>query len=253
MEKNPESWAAHNNLGHDLYAAGRPEEALVHFQEATRLRPNHAEVFNNMGALHASAGRLTEAEECYRKAVQLRPKYGKAHHGLAKTLARLKRFDDAAEHFRTAMQLRPFDRAVVADAHFGLGVHAARHGEFRDAVEHYRLAIQANLGKTEAMNNMAWILATSPDEGLRNGPEAVRLAKQCCDETAYGRMQYVLTLATAYAEAGEFPAAVATVERAAALVRDDERTTNMLLRLADDFRQGKPYRTSVAASADEEQ
>ena len=253
VEKNPESWAAHNNLGRDLYAAGWPEEALVHFQEATRLRPTHAEVFNNMGVVHASAGRLTEAEECYRKAVQLRPNYGKAHQGLAKTLARLKQFDEAAEHFRTAMQLRPFDRAVVADAHFGLGVYAARYGEFRDAVEHYRLAIQANPGKTEAMNNMAWILATSPDEGLRNGPEAVRLAEQCCEETAYGRMQYVLTLATAYAEAGEFPAGVATVERAVALVRDDERTTKMLLRLADDFRRGEPYRTSVAASADEEQ
>jgi len=65
-----------------------------------------------------------------------------------------------------------------------------------------------------ALNNLAWVLATCPDAGLRNGPEAVRLAGHACELTHYGRPLFIGTLAAAYAEAGRFPEAVTTAEKA---------------------------------------
>ena len=58
------------------------------------------------------------------------------------------------------------------------------------------------------------MLATSPDDGLRNGAEAVRLAERACELTHYGQPLFMGTLATAYAEAGRFPEAVTTAEKA---------------------------------------
>ena len=66
----------------------------------------------------------------------------------------------------------------------------------------------------EALNNLAWVLATSPKAELRNGAEAVRLAERACELTHYGEPLFIGTLAAAYAEAGRFPEAVTTAEKA---------------------------------------
>jgi spermidine synthase/tetratricopeptide (TPR) repeat protein len=60
-------------------------------------------------------------------------------------------------------------------------------------------------------NNLAWIYATNTDQALRNGVEAVRLAKQACDAVDLSQPQKIFlidTLACAYAENGQFSEAV---------------------------------------------
>ena len=64
------------------------------------------------------------------------------------------------------------------------------------------------------LNNLAWALAASSDDELRNGAEAVRLAEQACELTHYGDPLFIGTLAAAYAEAGRFPEAVTAAEKA---------------------------------------
>ena len=71
----------------------------------------------------------------------------------------------------------------------------------------------------------AWMLATNPNASVRNGAEAVELAQRAV-ELSGGREPAILdTLAAAYAEAGRFPEAVKTAQRAAALAsaRGDTR------------------------------
>jgi Flp pilus assembly protein TadD len=91
------------------------------------------------------------------------------------------------------------------------------------------------------------VLAASPDDGLRNGAEAVRLAERACELTQDGEASFLGTLAAAYAEAGRFPEAVTTAEKAERLATDagskilaGENRQRLEL-----YRTGKPYHEPV--------
>ena len=63
-----------------------------------------------------------------------------------------------------------------------------------------------------ALNDLAWIRATSARAELRDGPEAVRLAQRACELSRYKVALFVGTLGAAYAEAGRFDEAVTAAE-----------------------------------------
>jgi hypothetical protein len=69
----------------------------------------------------------------------------------------------------------------------------------------------------ENLNNLALMLATSPDAKERNGALAVELAERACERTQYRHPIVLSTLATAYAEAGRFDDAIAAAQKACAL------------------------------------
>ena len=103
-----------------------------------------------------------------------------------------------------------------------------------------------------ALNDLAWLRATAPDPGLRNGPEAVRLAERACQQTQYKEIVPIRTLAAAYAEAGRFGDAVATARKALAMVlaqgpKELAARDEQLLEL---YKSGRPYHqeTKVAPS-----
>ncbi len=96
------------------------------------------------------------------------------------------------------------------------------------------------------MNLLAWLLATSPDDALRDGPEAVRLAERACAAAGGQDPTFLRTLAVAYAEVGRFEPALATIERAIERARAVGRTevVGSYLAYRDLFAAGRPYRTS---------
>ena len=57
------------------------------------------------------------------------------------------------------------------------------------------------------LNNFAWVLATSPDDDVRDGKRAVELATKAGELTERERAHILSTLAAAYAETGDFDAA----------------------------------------------
>jgi len=69
----------------------------------------------------------------------------------------------------------------LANAHFGLGLVELPRGDLQHAVQHYRSAIELKPDLLAAMNNLAWILATSSDAAVRDGEEVVRLATSTAD------------------------------------------------------------------------
>ena len=95
----------------------------------------------------------------------------------------------------------------------------------------------------EALNNLAWILATSADDSVRNGAEAVALAEKACQQTQNQDPMTLGTLAAAYAEAGRFADAAAIAEKAAnlATVAGNSQFANINTQLLQLYRAGKPY------------
>jgi tetratricopeptide (TPR) repeat protein len=243
LAKNPDCWMAHNNLGLLLRNQGRMAEAMEQCQKAIQINPNFSEALENLGVALAATGRFDEAIENFRKAIRLNPNSSSAPNNLGIALAAQGRFDEAIENYYQAIQLNPNSFMALNN----LGIALAATGRFDEAIKNYRQAIQLNPNYFTALNNLAWTLATSPDDKLRNGAGAVRLAERACELTHYGKPLFIGTLAAAYAEAGRFPEAVATAEKAEQLATNAGLTAvaaknRQLLEL---YRAGKPWHEPV--------
>lgn len=74
LERNPDDWMAHQNLGL-IYARGARHraEAITQFQEVIRLKPEHNRAHYNLGVALFISGRGPEAIEPFQKAIQYAP------------------------------------------------------------------------------------------------------------------------------------------------------------------------------------
>jgi tetratricopeptide (TPR) repeat protein len=154
-------------------------EAMMHFQNSLRIAPNQAPVQSSMGVFLLELGKLDESVAHLQKALELEPNFG--------------------------------------DAHFNLGNTYLQMGRAKDALAHYNRALEINPNDTEALNNMAWILATWPDALTRDGTRAMALAERADILTQQKSDRIAATLAAAYAEAGRFADATTTARRAVQL------------------------------------
>nr|WP_283105046.1 tetratricopeptide repeat protein [Shewanella dokdonensis] len=100
-------------------------------------------------------------------------------------------------------------------------------------------------GDKVSMGNAAWILATCPEKQYRNGEKALQLATDLL-KTDQQDPTNLDNLAAAYAEIGNFSAAVKTQRQAIAALQADKgkiqgKESEFQLRLQD-YLQHKPYR-----------
>jgi twitching motility protein PilT len=121
---------------------------------------------------------------------------------------------------------------------------AARTAIAANGVEQLRVRLQQNPNDLGTINDLAWILATSPIDAIRNGKEAVRLAEQAREMT-HGEEPAVLdTLSAAYAETGKFSRSVECMRKAIALAtkRNDLPMLSSLNMRIKNYLQNQPYR-----------
>jgi hypothetical protein len=153
---------------------------------------------------------LARALSAYRSYLAAHPNDAEAHYQLGVFLMDRGSLTEALDRLREAVRLNP----AHARAHEHLGLLADRRNQTGEAVSEYRLALRLNPALPGALNNLAWILATHSDPAVRDGGEAVKLAKRACTLTSNTKPVFLGTLAAAYAEAGRFVEAVKTAERA---------------------------------------
>jgi Flp pilus assembly protein TadD len=156
LERNPECWMAHNNLGSDLLDVGRIDEAKEHIDEALRLKPDLAVAHYNRGRILAmSPEHFNEAIAEFRNAIRLKPDMAGAHDNLGMALGIAGRIDEAIEEHRTAVRLGPeFPRFRN-----NLGTQLAIAGRIAEAIPEFQAAIQLEPAHAEAHNNLGLALA----------------------------------------------------------------------------------------------
>ena len=154
LEKNPDSWLAHNNLAAVLVKRGRFKQAIDHYYEVLRLRPDYAEAHNNLGGLLETQGRYMKAIAHYTEALRLDHDYAEAHNDLGALFMQLGMYDKAIGHIYQALRLEP----DYAEAHNNLGVLLMRQGMIRRAVGHYTEALRLKPDFTEARYNLEFAL-----------------------------------------------------------------------------------------------
>jgi len=71
------------------------------------------------------------------------------------------------------------------------------------------------------MSNLAWVFATSPDDSLRDGAKAVRLAEEALRISGRRIPIIFRTLAAAYAESGQFSQAIQTAQQGIELANSE--------------------------------
>jgi tetratricopeptide (TPR) repeat protein len=118
------------------------------------------------------------------------------------------------------------------DAYLSIGQHA-------DAIRDYDAALKLQENETGVLNNLAWVLATSPDDNLRDGKRALELAKKACELTEYKAPHIISTLAACHAEAGDFDEAIRVSQKA---VEDDQDQQKQLQSELDAYKERKPWR-----------
>jgi protein O-mannosyl-transferase len=210
IQFNPRHAEACNNLGSLLAGKGRPEEAVKQFQQAVQIKPDYVEARYNLGIALAALGRFDEAIGQFQTAVQLKPDYVAAHLNVGNLLAAQNRLDDAAGHYRRAIELSP----GFVLAHYRLAITLQAQRNYGAAIAEFRRVLELDPGQLAARVDLAWLLATCPEPSLRNGNGAIDLAREAARLSPDELPQLLDTLAAAYAEAGQFPKAVATAQRA---------------------------------------
>jgi tetratricopeptide (TPR) repeat protein/tRNA A-37 threonylcarbamoyl transferase component Bud32 len=191
--------------------------------------------FVTLGRLQAAAGPSEEAEQSFLKAVNLLeplveqlPESAVNRAELAWTLAGLadlltdqdrrrdaeaiyRRVIDHYEKLKADFPKDPNYRRYLFMSYWKLARLLSRMGRQADAAKPYRKAIEIDPEVPLVNNDLAWILATSPEPRVRDAALAVRLAQKAVKARQQSG-EYRNTLGVAHYRNGDDKAAVAELE-----------------------------------------
>jgi Flp pilus assembly protein TadD len=194
---------------------GRPADAVRHFEIAAAMKPDSAAAHFNLGTALTVSGRIEDAMARYRKALELRPDYAVAHNNLGAILFRLGRLDEAERHLREAVRID----ATNPEARDNFGRLLQARGNTAGAVEQFTAAIARRPDWAVPHVELAWLLATTEDDKVRNPGRAIEIALRAVALAGDRDAAVLDALAAAYAAAGDFDRAVETAETALSFAR----------------------------------
>ena len=214
LELAPESIATLLVRAGVYYEMKQPDKALEDIDAAIKLQPTLAQPHLMRAEILAATNRLDQAIAQLEKLLQTSP-------GNVPLLNRLGTFlsDRRAGRAKRSKRRRkscrkdPDNFAALrfrADAYLNIGKHA-------EAIADFDKALALKEDDESLLNNFAWVLATSPDDKLRDGPRALKMATKAAEATGYETPHILSTLAAAYAETGDFENAAKWSQKAVEL------------------------------------
>ena len=264
--------AARIALATTLYDAEQASEALEQAERATELAPLDGATHLELGTLLFKQKKLESAIEEARLAVAYAPENTHAH--LLLLVSLFYHNEDPVDLAREALAVSPYD----AEIHHLLGVALARKGESMEAFHQLTYYVLIRPDRTEArselhrallalinssdaatllhqaassipdstvaLDELAWVFATHPNDELRDGHEAVRMAEHACTLTKRSNPLLLATLASAYAETGNFSEAINTIQESISKARSssDKHAIALDEKLLGFFQSNKPIR-----------
>lgn len=199
---------------------------------------------NRIAALVLSMGDNDSAVNDMIELVKLKPDDADLITQLGVLYAVTKKPMKSIETFTEALTKKPDDAKILshrADRYLGIGKHA-------EAISDYEAIMKLNVADklllSQVLNNYAWVLATSPEEKVRDGKLSVDLGKQACDITKYKAPHILSTLAAGYAEIGDWENAVKFSTQAIEIGKDHEQKEHLEKELAS-YKEKKPWREAT--------
>ena len=239
----PDNAALRHRLGTAQYMIGDTANARLQFEEAARLSPDYHLAQYSLGVLLQADGRHAEAIDRFTAALKSRPSHVEARVRLAASLRRTGRARDAVAHYEHAVQLQPDN----TEARFGHAIALVQVRRYREARAQLTEGMKMFPEQTVFAHGLARLLATAPDDRVRDGQRAMALAQEVMK---HGRtLDLGATVAMAYAELGQFAQAtgvqrdlIASAEKAGLGGLVPRLKKNLVL-----YERGEPCRTPWTA------
>lgn len=143
------NYVAHHGIALSLSKEGKINEAIYHYNEAIRLKPNYAEAYNNRGTIYVKLRQYQLAMEDFNKAILLYPNYAEAHYNKGLTYFMIGQYQSAIKYYNKAITLKPDD----ADAYSNRGNAFNKLGQYQRAILDYNASIQFKPDNPVAYNN----------------------------------------------------------------------------------------------------
>jgi tetratricopeptide (TPR) repeat protein len=201
LEKQPLAWA-HRIRAEVLSNTGLLQEAIDELVRDSAAKPDQLDLKSLLALFYQVDGRHRKEIEVYNQVL-----------------------DQQSDNF-LALRSR-------GDAYLTIGEHAK-------AIADFEQTLKKATGDPALLNNLAWVLATSPDAEVRNGRRAVELATKACELTNYKQAHILSTLAAAFAESGDFGMAIEWSEKAVGMDHSDQ--LEQLTKELASYRGGQPWR-----------
>ena len=154
LQLDPNSAAAHHNLGTALVQLNQMGDAIAHFEKAIAIRPDFLEARNNLGNVLARLNRLDQSIVQFEKVLEVsRHKaepYLQACYNIGVSLQLLNRHEEAIPHYARAIAIKP----DYAEAHNNLGDALMKCKRPHEALVHYERSAAIRPDLAEAQNNL---------------------------------------------------------------------------------------------------
>ena len=231
---------ANLNLGVILREQGKFDKAIEHFSKVIQTDANSADARYEIAVTQEKKGDLNAAVRYYSAALRIKPEEAKIHNHLGIALALQNKEKIAIFHFSEALRINP----SYVGASYNLAKMYTRRRNMKKAIFYLKKTLKLNPNMAPALYRLSWILASDEDDRYRNGEEAVRLATKLCKITGYTQPLSFDALAAAYAETGNFDAAVLTAQKGIQLLstQNPHELASGLKKRLKLYKAKKPYR-----------
>lgn len=145
----------HLNGANALRSLNRNDEALAHYDQAVKIKPDYAEAWFNRALLLLQTQRFDDAQKSFEKAALQRPGSPELPYNWGVALSGLKRHAEALASFEKAISLRP----DFIQAHYNRGVTLAELRRFEEALASYDTVLGFRPEDAQTHNNRANMLA----------------------------------------------------------------------------------------------
>lgn len=248
-ELAPESSMPYQQRG-DLYRQkGDLQKALEQLSKALELQPDNVPTLLVRASVYYELKQPEKALEDIDAAIKVQPTLAQPHMMKAEILAATNHLDQAIAHLEKLLESAPNNELLLnrlgtfyllankprkaidaasrvlekdpdnyaalrfrGDAYLNVGKHA-------EAVADFDKALTQKEDDESLLNNFAWVLCTSPDDKVRDGARALKLATKAAESSGYETPHILSTLAAAYAETGDFDNAVKWSEKSVELAQ----------------------------------
>lgn len=229
-----------NNLGLAFAALGQPDRAMDAYREAMALQPDHYRARQNLAIALTEEGDHEAAVLEFRQALRIKPDFMQAQAGLGIALRRLGRLDESIAALRAALELAPALGLIRSELVEAL----VRKGDYFEAAAQLGMALNVDQNDVESALRLGWIMAACPENRLRDGARAERLAVGFLARSSGKDPRHLDLKAAALAEQGRFADAALEAEQAfnEARSRGSSELASAIQNRLTLYRNAMPYR-----------
>lgn len=215
------------------------EEAREVFDDLIENQPNQPGGYRGRASLKRELGDYTGALADQNKVISLsKPVLPFDFYIRGLIHQQMGTFDKALEDFREMVR-GSRNTALHFLGYHHRGVVLWHMDKVNESLADFDECLRFNPRFSDCLRMKAWVMATHPNDKIRNSAKAIHLATKAFDLSHDKNEQFLETLAAAHAEAGDYFEAIKVLNKAIALSGKSTKTQTVMLEV---FQQNKPFR-----------